>query len=398
MPSRRLVLAYLVTAHASLALAFGLVAWNPYAVAGFFYHSWMVGIVHLITIGWIAMSILGVAYLFLPLVCGVPFLAHKIDYAAYAFVTIGLIGMVAHFWIAEFGGMAWSAMMAAAGIAYVMGRVASNLPRARVPGGVKLHWYFAAANIFTAAAFGVVLGFDKVRHFLPGYVLTNVFAHAHLAAVGWAAMMAMGFAYVLLPPMLDSASPPDRTIYATAIVFEAGILGLFVSLLFQSRFTSLFAIVITTGFAAFGGHVVWMLRRRHRFQPDVPRNDFAIEHAGAAAVWVVVAIICGLALVALPTSESTLRVALLYGVFGLVGGLAQSIVGFERSMPPAAAKYGWRHAVIYYAWVAGVPVLGGGLFLNAGPVLASGAGLLLMAALLMCVDVAQIISASRPPH
>src|SRR5215207_7699234 len=113
MPSRALVLAYLATAHVSLALAFGLVAWNPYAVAGFFYHSWIVGIVHLITIGWLAMSILGNVYVVLPMACGVTFPARKLDYAAYAFVTIGLIGMVAHFWIAEFGGMAWSAMTAA---------------------------------------------------------------------------------------------------------------------------------------------------------------------------------------------------------------------------------------------------------------------------------------------
>lgn len=28
----------------------------------------------------------------------------------------------------------------------------------------------------------LLLGFDKVHHFLPGYVLSNVSAHAHLAA------------------------------------------------------------------------------------------------------------------------------------------------------------------------------------------------------------------------
>jgi hypothetical protein len=55
MPSRGLVVLYLTTAHISLALAFALVAWNPYAVAGFFYHARMVAIIHLITIGWIAM-------------------------------------------------------------------------------------------------------------------------------------------------------------------------------------------------------------------------------------------------------------------------------------------------------------------------------------------------------
>ena len=87
---------------------------DPLAVAGFFYHSRMVAIVHLVTIGWIAMSILGNVYVVLPMAFGRPLPARKGDYAAYAFVVIGLIGMVAHFWLAEFSGMAWSAATAAA--------------------------------------------------------------------------------------------------------------------------------------------------------------------------------------------------------------------------------------------------------------------------------------------
>ena len=402
IPSRRLVVSYIATAHLSLALAFGLVAWNPHAVAGFFYHSWMIGVVHLITIGWIAMSILGNVYVVLPMACGVAFPARKGDYLAYALVTIGLIGMVAHFWIAEFGGMAWSALTAASGIAYVMGRLAWTVRRAKVPGGVKVHLYFAAANMFGAVTFGVLLGFDKVLHFLPGYVLSNVFAHAHLAAVGWVMMIAMGFAYRLLPMIIPAASPSGATIYASAILLETGIAGLVVSLVMQSPLTLLFAIVIVAALAAFGAHVVWMLRRPKLAPPGRPRQDFSIDHIYTAAGWLVAAAVCGLALIALPLSESTLRVALLYGVVGLVGGLAQIVIGFERRTLATAAAYwalqrgagaappprasAWRRALVYYAWLAGVPTLGGGLFLNAPPVLAVGAGLLFAATLMMIVD------------
>jgi hypothetical protein len=37
------------------------------AVAGFFYHSWMVGDVHLVTLGWITFSIFGAMFLVAPL-------------------------------------------------------------------------------------------------------------------------------------------------------------------------------------------------------------------------------------------------------------------------------------------------------------------------------------------
>ncbi len=85
--SRRLVALYLWTAHASLACAFFLTAWNPLAVAGFFYHARIVAIVHLVTIGWIAMSILGMAYVVLPLACGVALPVRRGDYVAYWLVV-----------------------------------------------------------------------------------------------------------------------------------------------------------------------------------------------------------------------------------------------------------------------------------------------------------------------
>ena len=72
-------------------------AWNPDAIAGFFYHSRMVAIVHLVTIGWIAMSILGMVYIVLPMRLGLAFPARRADYAAYALAVIGLIGMVSPF-------------------------------------------------------------------------------------------------------------------------------------------------------------------------------------------------------------------------------------------------------------------------------------------------------------
>ena len=397
IPSRRLIALYVATAHVSLTLAFLLTAWNPYAVAGFFYHAWMIGIVHLVTIGWIGMSILGNLYMILPMTLNVPFPARKGDYAAYALVVIGLIGMFAHFWIAEFGGMAWSAITAAAGIAYVVIRMTATLRRAKAPRGVTFHLYCASVNMVAAMTMGVLLGFDKVYHFLPGYVLSNVFAHVHLAAIGWPCMMVVGVGYRLLPMMLPSASPGGRTTWVSGVLLEAGVVGLFVSLLLRSAWVGVFAGVIVAGFAAFAAHILWMLRR-----PKLPPygragSDFAVAHAAAAGVWLLVASVCGVVLAVAAVSEFTLRIALLYGVFGLVGFLAQAIVAFERrtlsttaaywalqetngrltGAPPAAGDL--RRMAIFSAWLAGVPALAAGFFFDAPLVLGAAAWLLLAA-------------------
>jgi hypothetical protein len=408
IPSRRLFALYIVTAHVSLALAFLATSWNPYAIAGFFYHARMVAIVHLVTIGWIAMSILGNVYVVLPMAFGVPFPARWADYAAFAFVAIGLVGMVAHFWIVEFGGMAWSAATAACGIAYVAARVAATVRHAKVPGAVKLHIYFASANVLAAATAGVLLGFDKVHSFLPGYVLSNVFAHAHLAAIGWVCMMIMGFGYRLLPMALPASMPSGRTIMLSAVLVETGIIGLFWTLLIRSAWAPFFAGLVVAGFGAFAVHVFWMLEEPKRPPHGRPRPDMAPVHIAAAGVWLGAACTSGLMLTVLPMSDATLRLALLYGTFGLVGCLAQIIVGFEQRILPIAAGY-WglkpvagplRRAVAAGLWLFGVPALAGGFFLNAPQLLGTGSTLLLAAATLAGYDVTSHLRlrhyASRP--
>jgi hypothetical protein len=399
---------YLATAHLSLACAFVLTAWSPAAVAGFFYHARIVAIVHLITIGWLAMSVLGMSYIVLPFACGIAFPARRSDYVVFALLLVGLIGMVAHFWIGEFGGMAWSAATAALGLLHLVVRLALAMRRAKVAGGVKLHLYFAALNASGAVTMGVLLGFDKVHSFLPGYVLANVFAHAHLAAIGWVSMTMMGFAYRLVPMVLPSAMPTGRSVGTSAVLLEVGIVGLFASLVLRRGSTLLFAMLIVAAFASFGAHLMWMIAHPKR-PPPRSQSDFAVHHLASAALCLVLACVCGLFLAALPMSEATMRVALLYGVLGLVGFLAQAVAGFGQRLLLVAWTY-WAvqknggvpvpaprrrsPAVVFLAWSAGIPLVAAGFFLNSTLVLGAGAWLLAAASLLMLIDAGVLLKSS----
>lgn len=395
-PHRIVPLLYYGTAHAALALACLMVGLAPRAAAGFFYHAWMVAIVHLLTLGWITSSILGSLYLVAPIALGVSMPGGPRDYVAFALVLLGIVGMVSHFWIEEFNGMAWSAATVSVGVLFVAGRIAVRLRRAPIPGAVTLHIRLACLNLAAAATMGVLLGFDKVLHFLPGFILNNVFAHAHLAAVGWATMMVVGVGYRLLPMVLPSKPPSGATLYVSAALLETGVAGLFVTLLRQSAWSALFGALILAGLAAFIGHVLVMVSHRARRPPEAPRVDFAVLHAAAAGIWLLTAAGLGAFLLARPMSDATLHAALAYGTFGLLGFLAQMVVAMQVRLIPLFAWYtgysasefrrpppspwGMRDRMLltttFAAWTFGVPAIGLGLAFEQVGLLAAGAWVL----------------------
>lgn len=410
LPPRLLVILYLAVTHLALGLAFAGVAVDARAAAGFFYHARMLALVHLVTLGWITASILGSLYLVGPIALRMPLPAGWADYSALGLVATGITGMVTHFWIQAYGGMGWSGITVAAGIAIVGWRHAARLRAAKVPAAVRLHVALAFANMLAAAVMGILLGFNKVHPFLPGSVLTNVYAHAHLAAVGWAAMMVVGVGYRLLPMVLPAAMPPDHRLWLSAALLQGGVSGLFVSLVLNSRLVGLFAVIVVMGFAAFLAQVLWMARHRRPRPPALRRPDPAVVHAIAALLSLIAA--CGLGLwlsVAAPSPRSP-RIAMAYGVFGLIGFLAQMVVAMEgRLLPlfawywaaaragggpvPAPAELPWRPGqwLVVALWLTGLPALAAGLAFDVIPLVRAAAWFLLAATVLDAMQVALIV-------
>jgi len=411
LPDARLPLLYFGSAYCYLGTAFLAIAVDPRAVAGFFYHSRMLAVVHLVTLGWISNSIVGALYIVAPLALRTPLRARRLDYWAFGFAELGVAGMASHFWLGEFSGMAWSALMAVAGFGYVGVRTFRAISRAPIQRAVRLHVQLALLNFALAATYGVTLGFNKADPFLPGFALSHVFAHAHLAGVGWAAMMVVGISYRLLPMLLPSAMPPERRLYASAVLMEVGLLSLAALLVLRSRWVVAAAFLIACGFVAYLSQIVWMRAHRKPAPVRLTRPDYGTLHAMLALCCLAVTIAIGVALTGFDLSELSLRGALAYGVFGLVGFLGQIVIGIESRLlplfawyriysrhpdaPPSFSPYElpnrtWQ-AVTFWLWNAGVPVLALGLFQDEAALVGAAAVLLLGAAVLSGANSVQIV-------
>lgn len=401
-PHTRLPLLYFALAHAALGAAFAALAFQPGRFAGFYYHPRMVAVVHLVTLGWISASILGALYMIAPMALRARLPARAADFAVWGLYGAGVLGMVAHFWLDKPPGMVWGAGLVSLCLLFVAGRTVAALRPAPIPAAVKLHFVLAFANVLAAATLGVLVGINKTTPVLGGYVLSNVHAHAHMAALGWAAMMVMGAGYRLLPMLLPAAMPQGRALWASALLLEAGTLGLFVSFLLGSRGTGPFAVVAAAGLLAFLSRVVWMKRHPRPAPKELPRPDWGVLHALQALGYLALALVLGLALAFAPPALWKLRAAMVYGAFGLVGFLAQMVVGVSQRLLPL---YAWirsyegtgfavqprsphatparrLQAAVFFLWTAGVPLLAAGLGLERAPLISAGGAALFAAVVL----------------
>jgi len=350
--ARALPLWYFFLAHVCMAVAGEAIAAQPQALLGPWYQGHTLAIVHFVTLGWITGSILGAFYAFAPMAFRIAMPVTGWDGAAFALYAVGATGVASHFWLEEPLGMAQSAGLTLAALAFVLGKLWRNLARAPLPPGALLAVRLAIVNFALAAAFGTVLATNRLWHFLPTSVLANVASHAHLAALGWGAMLLLGFGPRLLPMLLPAAVPPVDRGVQLAVLLEIGTLGLAVALLFAGPVadlgTAFFATLAAVALLGALGGVLWMARHPRPRPPALPRPDWGLLHVGSALVCLLGAIGVGLSLAWTPADDDRLRWVPIYAALGFVGFLGQAIVGVSARLLPVFVwlrAYGGRNLI-----------------------------------------------------
>jgi hypothetical protein len=378
----------------------------------------MLAVVHLVTLGWISSSILGAFHLIGPIALRTVIRPGWADYLACALVLTGVSGLVSHFWIDNYSGMVWSAGTLLLGLAYVAARGCAAIIAAPVQAGVKLHIVLAFVNLLVAGILGMLIGIEKqLIHVLPGHVLHSVYAHAHIAALGWATMMVMGTAYRLFPMILPAAMPAKGRSWISAALVEGGLLVLFVGLLADSLVAVRSAtLLLVAGLGAFFAQVAWMVRHPRPSPKGLQRPDFATWHAVQAIAYLAIAAALGVTLAFTPSAAWKVRAAMAYGVFGLIGFLAQMVVGVAarilpmfswmqfyvasdfKVVPPSQYTMHSRRlqAAGFGLWTIGVPALAWGLSFDHWRAISAAASLLLAALACNAINAILIVRHAFP--
>ncbi len=415
LPARRAPLLYLGFAHVCLFAAMATLAVRAEDLGGFYYHPRLIAVVHLVTLGFVTSASLGALYLVCPLALRLPLPEGRLDFWASLSWMLGVSGVVSHFWLESYHGMAWSGGLALATPLWLGGRVLAGLRRAPIPLESRLPVALALVNLYLAAALGILLGIHKQDPLLPLAQLDGVHAHVHLAGTGFVTLLIVGVGYRILPMVLPAAMPRGRAALASAIVLETGALGLALAFLAAKPLLVPFAVVTLMGLLLFFSRVAFMLRNRRPAPSARPRPDWAVLHALSAIACLAVTWALGLLLAFLPQSDVTLRLAFVYGVFALVGFFSQLVIGVEARLVPLAAwlqgfaEGGYKElpapvhgawpqaagAATFALWTAGVPSLALGLALDRHPWTSAGASALALAVLIVASFGARAVARLR---
>jgi hypothetical protein len=327
-----LPLSYLGAAAVAFVAAMTALPWLAPVLGGHYYHPRVLALTHLVTLGWITMSILGASYQLIPIVLERPLWSERLARWQLGVLLVGVTGMIAHFWIGTWPALAGAAALVGVGAGMHAVNVLLSLRDFD-------RWTFTArlvvlghVGLTLTVFFGFALALNHVWSFLPGELFPTLHAHIHLALAWWIAPMLMGVSARVYPMFLLAPEPrgwPGRLqLWGLAVGAPVLVTGL----LAVPGLIAPGAVLLA---AAAAGHVAWvisMARGRKR-----PALDWGLRFVLTAAGFLLLGTLLGLALAFDLLSGP--RVAMAYAVLVLGGWASLSVVGMMLKIVPFLVWY-----------------------------------------------------------
>jgi hypothetical protein len=311
------------------------IAWLAPELTGHYYHPHLVALTHTITLGWITMAIMGATYQLVPVVLERPIWSERIARWQLGIVAVAVIGMVAHFYLGTWPGLAGAAAVLAAGVGlYLLNLIVTFGGR----GGSSLRlftpWTATArlmamgfAGLALTTLFGLSLAANHLLRFLPGEFFPTLHAHVHLALLGWVTPMMLGVSARVYPMFLLAPPPGPWTTRLQIWAVALGVPALVAGLLGVPGLTPLGTLAVAAAALVHGAWVVGMVRARKR--PDL---DWGLRFTITATAFLAPAIVLGGAIAAGALAGP--HVALAYAVVVLGGWISLTIVGMMLRIVP----------------------------------------------------------------
>lgn len=387
-----------------LAGATGLVWIAPELAMGAYPSPHVVGVTHLVTLGWLTTTIFGALYQLLPVALGVPVRSARLGHASFWTFAPGTglfaAGVATSTGPLQRGGIA----LVATGIVLAVGNFGASLLRARTRDVTWAAIAVALAFLASTLGLGVVLLHNLHTGFIAAARGRVLATHLHVALIGWVLIMIVGVSHRLLPMFLLAHGADTRWTRRALALLAAGVLALTTGLTARAAAVSWLGVaLLEAGVGCFLWQAFSFYRVRVRKKTDV-----GMRFAGAALGFLAASALLGPAVLARGVTHP--RLATAYVATGLLGGVVLYVAGFFYKIVPLlawTARYRERMgkepvptvAEMYSARVAhgqlgamalGVVLLAAGIGTGSAPVTRWGALLYLTGVLLFASQIGRV--------
>lgn len=349
--SVRMPLWFVLAGVISLLAGTGFLWAQPDLLAMYHYTPHLIAITHLFVLGFIASIVMGAMYQLVPVTLQTELYSERLVKWQFGFHIVGFAGMVWAFWHFD------TTMVGAFGslLTLGVGVFVFNLVRtlAKVKGWTAIKFGISSALFWFSAtvAAGLLLAASKAWSFSPFSPLAAMHAHAHLGVVGVFVMMIVTVSYKLVPMFTLSDLQSERRAWWSIALLDAGLLGVFLTILLQSPLKTAATLVVIAGLAIYGWEIKAILRVRNRRS-----LDWGVKYFLTALLLLVPlsALALALAWPGLPLTAFTMQLENVYGLLALAGFVGLAIPGMLYKIAPFLV---WFHSYSRHIGRAKVPAL-----------------------------------------
>jgi len=299
--------------------------WTPQALA----------LTHALTLGFLAMVMLGALMQMLPVVAGAPLPAPRlVAWISHLSLVLGTIALMAGFVTAEPAAYSIGIVLLGGGLAVFLAAAAISLARAMA--GVTVNGIRLAV---LSLALTILLGLALVLLRAGWWALPAddfaIVAHVRFGLIGWVLLLVIGVAYQVVPMFqLTPPYPPRMTRWLAGVLFALLMLHA-ITPLFLSSLARIIDVAIAGGILLFAIATLRVQIRRRRKLPDVTLDAWRLGMASliaCVAVW--------LAAQFWPPWANSDAYPMLLGVLFIAGFAVSVVTGMLYKIVPFLA---WFH-------------------------------------------------------
>jgi len=347
----RLPLCFVLTGVLSLLVSGAVLLVQPDLLAMYHYTPHFIAVTHLFVLGFICSIIMGAMYQLVPVTLETQLFSNTLVLFQFVAHVIGFVGMVWAFWNFNMAMVGVFGSVLTLGVGLFILNLACTLAKVKRWNTIKfgitsaLIWLSAtvAAGLFvTASNFWTSIAFQ---------LLAAMHAHAHIGVIGVFVMMIVTVSYKLVPMFTLSELQSERRAWCSVALINVGLVGIFITVLFQEPFKPLFALVTISGFILYGWEMVAILHARNRRVLDWGMKYF-LTSIGLLVPLAILAL--ALTWSGLPVNAVTMQLESVYGLLGLFGLVGFAILGMLYKIVPFLV---WFHSYSRHIGRAKVPAL-----------------------------------------